>query len=438
MKRLGFIKQSLFFLGFFKAIGFSYAGMPLWTFTPLTATTISLPADSTATVQYQVTNQSSRAHTLAMSSVIGVSQITTGTGVCPNPFTLPGHGSCTLSLQIDGRQATSGNTNGPVVCEQGSTLQCYRPSPSDTLNITAITNQSSATLSISVSNLALETSGNSRTITITNTGSISAENLSISYPTWPSGTTANSNCGSSLGATDTCTITVNPGANATSNCNSPYSEPTPGVITVSADNVTSAVTTDVYVLTYGCIYEKGYIFAIDDTTSANTSINGTTVALADNSSGIQWYNDNFVITNAESLTNGATNTVMIINTQGAGSYAAEICANYTIDSSGNSPCSTGTCYSNWYLPAICQMGASGEGAGCLSGTANMVSNLPNLIFSGCIGSSCLSGNYWSSTEYFGNPQAIALYELFISGGGLQFGEIKDVNYAVRCSRNFTN
>lgn len=600
MKRIGFIKQSLFFLSFFQAMGFSYAGAPLWTFAPLTATTVSVSADETATVQYQVTNQSSKAHTLSMTSITGVSQITTGTGVCGNPFTLSSHGSCALSLQIDGSQVTSGNTNGPVVCEQGSTLQCYRPSPSDALNITVTASQYSlggsisgltgtvylqnngvspqpfssdgsftlatglttgtaydvtvqsqpldqicsvsngvgtindanvtdvtvtcstnaytvggtvsglsgtvillnnggdadtitnngaftftipvaedsfynvtvgtqpsgqtctvthgsgrmggsdvtnvsvscatntTTLSTSVSNLALETSGNSRTITITNTGSTSAENLSISYPTWPSGTTANSNCGSSLGAADTCTITVNPGTNATSSCNSPYSAPTPGVITASASNVTSSVTTNVYVLTYGCIYEEGYIFAMDDTTSTSTSIGGTTAALTDNSPGIQWYNGTFVITNAQSLTNGVTNTATIITVQGAGSYAAETCANYTVDSSGNSPCSTGTCYSNWYLPAICEMGASGEGAGCSSGTANMVSNLPNLI-SECSGSACLLGEYWSSTEQHVNELVVAWAEFFDPTFSYQSGDNKSLaDAAVRCSRVLTS
>ena len=598
MKRIGFIKQGLFALVFFQVITLSHAGAPLWTFTPLTETTISVPANSTATVQYQVTNQSSRAHTLAMSSITGVSQLTTGVGVCGNPFTLSGHGSCTLSLQIDGSQVASGSTNGPIVCEQGSTLQCYRPSPADILNITVTASQYSLggsisgltgtvylqnngvspqpfssngsftlatglttgttynvtvqsqpvdqicsvangvgtinganvtnvtvtcatdaftvggtvsglsgtvillnnggdadtitsngsftfatpvaegspynvtvgtqpsgqtctvtngsgtmggsdvtnvsvscatntpTLSTSLSNLALETSGNARTITITNTGSYPAENLSINYPSWPSGTSANSNCGSSLGAMDTCTITVNPGASAKSSCNSPYSAPTPGVITVSASNVASSVTTNVYVLTYGCIYQEGYIFAIDDTTLTSTSIGGTTAALANNSLGIPWYNGTYVTTNAQSLTDGATNTANIISVQGAGSYAAETCATYTVDSSGNSPCLTGTCYSNWYLPAICQMGASGEGAGCSSGTANMVSNLPNLI-SGCSGPSCLSGDYWSSTEFSSPPPNNAWYEGFSSGGSLQFLDFKGSAYAVRCSRALT-
>ncbi len=112
------------------------ASVPLWIFTPLTATTITVLSDNTATVQYRLTNQSSRSHTLAMNNITGVTQITTGADVCGNPFTLSGKSSCILTLQVSGEQAITGNTNGPVVCEQGSQLQCYQPSPSDILNIT--------------------------------------------------------------------------------------------------------------------------------------------------------------------------------------------------------------------------------------------------------------------------------------------------------------
>ena len=35
-----------------------HAGTPLWTFTPLTPTTITVAGSDTATVRYQVTNQS--------------------------------------------------------------------------------------------------------------------------------------------------------------------------------------------------------------------------------------------------------------------------------------------------------------------------------------------------------------------------------------------
>ena len=601
MKPMLIIKSGLFFLGLFQAMGFSYAGTPLWTFTPLTATTISVPANGRATVQYQVTNQSNRAHTLVMSPITGVSQITTGSGLCGNPFMLTGHDSCILSLEIDGTQVASGHTNGPIVCEQGSALQCYRPPLSNLLNITvtesqyslggtisgltaevylqnnsdspqpfssdgsftlatglttgtaydvtvqlqpidetcsvsngigtihaanatnvtvicstnsytvggsvsglsgelvllnnghdattitsnesftfphsvaegsnydvtvgtqpllqtctvtngsgtmggsAVTNVSvscstnTTTLSTSLSNLALKTSGQARTLTITNTGSYLASGLSIHYPTWPSGTTANSTCSDSLEPSQTCTITVTPGPNASSSCDNPYAPAIPGAITVSASNVTSSVTTDIYVLAYGCIYEEGYVFAIDDTTVTTTSIGGTTAALANNSQGIQWDNGSYVVTTAVSLTDGLGNTAAIISAQGAGTYAAALCNSYAIDSSGNSPCSTtGICYSGWYLPAICQMGRAGQGAGCPAGIDNMSANLPNLDSSGCSGTACIFGDDdWSSTQDSESPYVLDLawYQSF--GYNAQGTDDQaSSSYSVRCVRNF--
>jgi hypothetical protein len=83
-------------------------------------------------------------------------------------------------------------------------------------------------------------------------------------------------------------------------------------------------------------------------------------------------------------------------------YAASVCVDYNIDSSGNSPCSTGTCYQHWYLPAICQMGAPNGNASCLTGTPNIRTNLPSLISGSCLGPACfLPTYYWSSSETIG-------------------------------------
>lgn len=121
-----------------------YASKPLLTFVPLTSTTVSVPGNGTANVQYTVTNQSNRPHSFLMSTITGVSQITSGSGVCGSTFTLSSHASCTLSLQIDGAQVASGiakgDTNGPIVCDQINTLQCYKPSLEDTLKITVTEN----------------------------------------------------------------------------------------------------------------------------------------------------------------------------------------------------------------------------------------------------------------------------------------------------------
>lgn len=77
-----------------------------------------------------------------MTPQTGITQTTTGVGICNNPFTLPSKGSsCTLSLQVQGSQLTHSITDGPLVCERGSASQCYRPGPSNVLNINVGANE---------------------------------------------------------------------------------------------------------------------------------------------------------------------------------------------------------------------------------------------------------------------------------------------------------
>ncbi|MGC1182540.1 lectin-like domain-containing protein [Legionella sp.] len=112
------------------------ARIPVWTFTPLTPTNISVPVNRTAIIQYTVTNQSEKFHTLIMSPMKGISQITTGAGVCNHVFPLPTKGaSCILSLQVNGSQVTDAFFDGPIVCEQGLPLQCYRPKLRDNIYV---------------------------------------------------------------------------------------------------------------------------------------------------------------------------------------------------------------------------------------------------------------------------------------------------------------
>jgi citrate lyase synthetase len=75
----------------------SYASAPLWTFKPLTQTTLSLAENHTAQIKYQITNESSQPHTLKMRPILGIVQSNIGSiNVCANPFTLNAHESCTL------------------------------------------------------------------------------------------------------------------------------------------------------------------------------------------------------------------------------------------------------------------------------------------------------------------------------------------------------
>lgn len=112
-----------------------HAGTPLWTLTPLTQTSITVAANDTATVRYQVTNQSRKTHALAMKAIPGVTQLTTP-GNCPTPFVLDYRQSCILNLAINGSALNGNVLGGPIVCQQGNPNQCYQPSAANSLDIT--------------------------------------------------------------------------------------------------------------------------------------------------------------------------------------------------------------------------------------------------------------------------------------------------------------
>jgi len=592
----------LFFLILGQLASNAYASKPLWIFLPLTPTTVSVPQNQTVNVQYLVSNQSSLAHTLVMQPIAGVTQIT-GSGLCSSDLTLASKGSCTLSLAVDGALVASGNTKGPVLCEQGTQLQCYRPASINTLNISVtpsvcsvggtvsgygsssalvletntqsiamqqqaitgngpfafsqllisgdtynvtvvtqptgqtctVTNGSgtiaaanvtnvavscSAFLTTSVDNLALSVNnpstaaltGTSRKIIITNVGAFAATGLSIAYPTWPSGTTASTTCpiGGSLGAGSTCTITVTPGSTATSSCNTGVA-PTPGQIVVSAANVDAPVTSNVFVLDYGCQYQGGYLYSVDDTTPNNGSIGGKVVALQDQAApklpsgsqatsiiwssnnaatggvtysydyipyisetaGVPNYNDSQEYYNAtysnssvyqfppsnvfatcNSLVDGQCNSNNILafyNTYrtnyglGVGTtyevslgettqsyYAAGLCNSYSANG-----------YSDWYLPAICEMSPAGSNASCAYGTQNITTNLGILVgqayatdpsTSCAVGANCLVGYYWSSNIYSVFESAYAWFMFFDGSSNSNDCTYKSVLLGVRCAR----
>lgn len=90
-----------------------------------------------------------------------------------------------------------------------------------------------------------------------------------------------------------------------------------------------------YVL--GESYFGGIIFYLD-----GSGEHGLVCAAEDQSTGIIWYNGNYVLTNA-TATNvgaGAANTATIVAIQGAGEYAAKLCYELNLNE-----------YSDWFLPS---------------------------------------------------------------------------------------
>lgn len=109
-------------------------------------TAFLLPSNFTETIRYQVTNQTKIIRTLTMVPIEGVTQITTGDGVCASPFTLVPQQTCVLTLAVDGSLVpSSGIHGGPVICKakgpnnnEADPLLCSQPSPANTLAVSTV------------------------------------------------------------------------------------------------------------------------------------------------------------------------------------------------------------------------------------------------------------------------------------------------------------
>ena len=334
----------------------------------------------------------------------------------------------------------------------------------------AALSSSVASLALSVDNRGLNAAltGNPRQISIQNAGTISAVNVSVVPSGLPAGSViSSSTCSGTLAAAASCTLTVTPGAIASSNCTAGI-VPNAGTVTVPSDNA-STTTVNVVVLGYGCIYQGGYLYSVDDTTPNTASLGGKVAAQFDQapaSSGVLWSSDSSGTSDltviygigeastvgspspsanqypGQAACNGATDGACDTNNINVyyniwvsppvttlSYYAADLCKAALMAG-----------YSDWYLPAICEMGPDSGAGICPTAPAeqNMGDNLDMLV-NGCTGSMCLAGFYWSSTEFSGFPAPYAWYQYLSSGGGNhQGGAAKSDLFGARCSRALTS
>lgn len=442
----------------------TWASSPKFTIVPETPGGNNLPVikGSTAEVVYIVTNNLPSTKTLAMQPIANVTQKTQGANRCKDPFTLAHGASCELRLRVNTQNMTAGTAQvgGPQICiTAGSTLSCGQPSQSNLLSVTVLA-QANATLSFSSliqqssQDLTLATAeiftarsgageakSQPRTLTVTNLGPDTAYDVTIDYslPNSTLLTTSPVDC-SSLASGATCVLTITPGTTPTALAGS---EPKPSVLTVHGSN-TNSIKSDVIVLTYGNIYQEGYVYSIDDTTPTNESVLGSAAALLDQVVG-KPYTPNWSapadkipgITDASTSpclgnNDGACNTNQIVQyyTTHPGTYVATNCAKFT---GGN--------YKDWYLPAECQMGynpATDPDVGnCGSSTEPSIQNMASNLYNSNVGDlGTKFPSYWTSTEY-STDETKAWYIDFATGPSLSPAPKINGYASIRCSRELT-
>ncbi|WP_070399397.1 hypothetical protein [Hydrogenophaga sp. PML113] len=278
------------------------------------------------------------------------------------------------------------------------------------------------TLSLSVSQLALAVSGTARTLTITNTGANAALNLALNTTGLPAGTSQISTCGATLAAGASCTATVTPGATPTAAPGN--AAPASALLEVEGSN-TNSVNAALQVITFGSWYQGGWVFDLDDTTVASGSVGGKVAAPSDATPMGDWGPASLM--GASSLTDGASNTNQIVMAVGAIPSAAGRCQD-----------SAASGFSDWYLPAICELGYTFGGGVCGTQAApllagNMQSRLKE---NGDIGGIADSW-YWSSSEAAASPTTSAHLHRF-DPTLTQQAIVNKVNvFPARCARALT-
>ena len=188
------------------------AQLPLVVFTPLTATTITVPIDGVQTVEYELRNASNHALALVMNPIAGIHQVSS-TGRCPSPFTLLPASSCVLELRVVGSEiAGAGVIGGPVVCVVSNPLMCYQPTPANALNVT-VGPSSMAVLDATPCALFFAPAMTAMVV-VTNTGnpSIDALNIQVDLPNGSAIVVDSGSCAGALAPGTSCNVLLSAGS----------------------------------------------------------------------------------------------------------------------------------------------------------------------------------------------------------------------------------
>lgn len=465
------------------------AGSPLWTFEPLTPTTVAVPANGISLVQYRVTNQSSKPHTLTMQSIVGITQINEGLGACNNPFMLAGHHSCILSLHVDGSKLNSPINEGPVVCQQNSNILCYRPSAANILHITQSPAVTDVIITVTGSPLILTATGPSGELVIKNTSTqVPATNVSSNFTgtALDGNVTETGNTCANIPPQGSCTLTFTPGntsvAQTDFSIRGTNTDPATAAIMIQQVSSLSAVTPNTgvaaggngVVLTgAGLTGATAVTFGGIAATSVNV-INSTTVTAVTPAHAVGVVD---VIINTPAggatLVNGYTYIPTVVGQISSGGtiaclggglqnlIAAVADNNAGIEWGGNGITTNGQSDGNGAANTTTIIGVLGNNGGnpyaaqvCGDYEIDSQGNTPCQAGNTCYNDwflpakdqlNCLFNNqatiggfspsfYWTSTEFSPNPGNFAWYQDFDLGS--QIGILKSFINRVRCVRVF--
>jgi len=247
-------------------------------------------------------------------------------------------------------------------------------------------------LVVSSDALALKVSGQSRQFIVTNVGGQDAVHLTATLTTaLPTGTHLTTDC-AALAPGASCMLTITPGATPTA---APGElEPVPAGVSIAGTN-TNLLALSVWVLDVGGVYQGGLVFDIDDETPMTGGVGGKVLALSNVGERRFFGAPDYVSISpaATSTSDGAANTAAIVAQFGPPpnaylEYPAWAC--HSSEEAG---------FTDWYLPAICELGydANNVGTGCGTSQTPALPNVrSNLSDRGYLNAGLV--NVWSSTQ----------------------------------------